>query len=181
MRDPLGGFAPLMQPRLLSLAVSVCLVTGLTLACSRRAAPLANVQAAISAEIARGVDATRTKNIDAYMDQIPLGMEIRDERGAIITRDQQRVNTLRDWSIIALTRAISVVIDSLTARDDSVIVYTYQRWDRLMYERDGRTLDTVVTTQRHRELWRRGPQGWRSYRIEELGGTVEINGKPYAP
>jgi hypothetical protein len=115
------------------------------------------------------------------MDQIPVGLVIRDESGEIITRQQQRENTLRDWAIIERTRAIQVAIDSITVHGDSATVLTSQRWERLMYERDGKTLDTVITTQRHREIWRATPRGWRSFEIEELGGTVEVNGRSYVP
>lgn len=50
-----------------------------------------------------------------------------------------------------------------------------------MYQRDGVTLDTVVTTQTHREGWSLTPAGWRNQRTEELGGTVTINGQRYDP
>jgi hypothetical protein len=46
-------------------------------------------------------------------------------------------------------------------------------------ERDGVTRDTVVTTQKHREVWRRTKSGWRLSRVKELGGTVMVNGKPF--
>jgi hypothetical protein len=59
------------------------------------------------------------------------------------------------------------------------VVYTAQRWDRLMLQRDGTTRDTVVTTQRHREVWRKMPDRWRRTEVKELGGTVEVNGKPF--
>jgi len=50
-----------------------------------------------------------------------------------------------------------------------------------MYRRDGVTLDTVVTTQKHREAWAKTPRGWRGFEVVELGGTVTINGTPYRP
>ena len=171
--------------RALSLRIpALVIATVMSAACAPRAKrsnEMARIRTAIAAEIAKSVEATRTENIDAYMDQIPVGLVIRDESGEIITREQQRENTLRDWHVIERTRAIEVVIDSMTLHGDSATVFTSQRWDRLMYERDGKTLDTVVTTQRHREIWRVTPGGWRSFEIEELGGTVEVNGRPYVP
>jgi hypothetical protein len=90
-------------------------------------------------------------------------------------------NELRDWSIIEQTLEIAVAIDSLSLLSDSATtVYTSQRWARLMLQRDGLTRDTVLTTQWHRELWRRTSQGWRSYEVEELGGTVMVNGAPFS-
>jgi hypothetical protein len=62
---------------------------------------------------------------------------------------------------------------------DSVVVYTDQRWERLMLQRDLVTRDTVITTQKHREVWRRIGGGWRLSRVKELGGTILVNGKPY--
>lgn len=64
---------------------------------------------------------------------------------------------------------------------DTATVYTSQRWERLMLQRDGETTDNVVTTQKHRETWRKTPDGWRLYDVEELGGEVFINGEPYDP
>jgi len=150
-------------------------------ACNTSAANPADVEAAITTEIARGVEATRTKDIDAYMAQIPEQAVLYDEAGGVVPRTQQRANVLRDWSIIERTLAIDVTIDSLVVRGESATVFTSQRWERMMYRRDGVTLDTVVTTQKHREAWSRTPKGWRNFRTHELGGTVTINGQVYNP
>ena len=48
-----------------------------------------------------------------------------------------------------------------------------------MYERDGKTIDYVVTTQKHREEWRRMNGHWENHAVQELGGEIFINGKPY--
>jgi len=50
-----------------------------------------------------------------------------------------------------------------------------------MYRRDGVTLDTVLTTQKHREQWRLLARQWQNHRVEELGETILINGTPYVP
>jgi ketosteroid isomerase-like protein len=135
---------------------------------------------AIQAQITRSAEATRRKDIATYMDCIPDGWVVRDENGAVIGRDELRRNALRDWAIIVATTDIDVRIDSLQLVGDSAAtVYTFQRWERLMLERDGVKQDTVITTQRHREHWRRTPVGWRGYEVEELGGTVLVNGRPY--
>jgi hypothetical protein len=73
------------------------------------------------------------------------------------------------------------VIDSIQLAGDSAIVFRWQYWDRLMLERDGRTRDTVITTQLHREVWRSTSKGWRAFREEELGGLILINGVRYRP
>jgi hypothetical protein len=50
-----------------------------------------------------------------------------------------------------------------------------------MLQRDGETPDTALTTQRHKETWRKTPRGWFAYELEELGGEVFINGERYQP
>jgi hypothetical protein len=127
------------------------------------------------------VDATRRQDIEAYMALIPEGLTIRTEAGETVTRAQQRANALRDWAIIPATRRLVSVLDSVRVAGDSAIVFRWQYWERLMLERDGRTRDTVVTTQLHREIWRSTPQGWRTFRIEELGGLILVNGVRYSP
>lgn len=143
---------------------------------------VATIRAGIDAMIQHGVDATRRQDIDAYMEGLPEDLAIHDESGEVISREQQRANVLRDWSVIPATLAIQYTIDSLTgATDSSATVYTSQRWERLMKQRTGTKLDTVLTTQRHRELWRRNPAGWRLYEVVELGGQVWVNGEPWKP
>lgn len=151
-------------------------------------ASLDTVRTAIQAAIDRGVDATRRQDIDAYMAELPEDLAVRNDSGRLLTREELRADALRSWAIIPRTLAIQVMIDSLqllvpvTGRvGDSAMVWTSQRWERLMRRRDGVTVDTVLTSQRHRETWRRTAEGWRQYAIEELGGEVWLNGHPYRP
>ncbi|MDB6147682.1 MAG: hypothetical protein JWO45_1346 [Spartobacteria bacterium] len=113
------------------------------------------------------------------MDCIPEDFTLKDAEGNTITRDELRKHILRDWSIIPRTLAIQTKIDSLEVHGAEAIVHTSQRWERQMLERDGKTVDTVLTTQKHRENWRRTPRGWMGYEVKELGGEVFVNGKPY--
>ena len=133
----------------------------------------------IEASIARSLEATRTQDIDAYMAGIPDDLVIHDTSGASITREQLRADTLRDWSIIPKTLSISMTIDSIAVDGNSATVYTSQRWERLMFQRDGKTIDTVLTTQKHKETWRQTPRGWFGYEVKELGGEVFVNGKAF--
>jgi ketosteroid isomerase-like protein len=136
----------------------------------------------IEAEIARGVEATKSEDIEAYMHGIPEDYVIYDESGEVITREQMRANALRDWSVISRTLDLTITVDSLLLPTDSTaVVYTSQRWERMMSRPDSSGEDTVLTTQRHRETWRRTPVGWRNYDIDELGGAIFINGAPYSP
>ena len=138
-------------------------------------------RAQIEAAIGRSVEATRTQDIDAYLAAIPADWVLRDSSGEVITREQLRANALRDWSIIPKTLSISVTIDSIALDGESATVYTSQRWERLMLQRNGKTTDTVLTTQKHKETWRHTPGGWFAYKVEELGGEVFVNGKRYQP
>ena len=145
-------------------------------ACSRAAA----VRSEIEAQIALSIDATRRQDIDAFMAGFAPELAVVASDGDQGSLADLRANTLRDWAIIPRTRDIWMRIDSLgPVGPDTAVVYTDQRWDRLMLERDGVTRDTVVTTQKHRELWRLTTAGWRRGRVTELGGTVVVNGKPY--
>ena len=133
----------------------------------------------IQKEIDDSLEATRTQDIDEYMKRMPVGALIYDESGEITTREKQREYILRDWAIIDTTLNINCQIDSLQVFADSAIVYTSQRWERMMFHRDGINKDTVITTQIHKELWKKGINRWENYQIEELGGQIFINGKRY--
>lgn len=136
----------------------------------------------IQTELNEGIEATRTKNIELYMSQMPDDMQIHDESGEIISREKQREYALRDWAIIDTTLRILMNIDSIIYFSaDSVFIYTYQEWERIMFQRDGITTDTILTTQRHKETWRKTKNGWFGYEVQELGGKVYINGKEYNP
>lgn len=140
------------------------------------------IQTAIQEELDQLLHSVRTKNIDAYMERMPEDFIIYDESGEIITREMQRAYALRDWSIIDTTLNDFMSIDSIHYLSrDSIHVFTFQRWERLMFQRDGITLDTVLTTQSHRELWKRKSQGWTGYDVLELGGEIFINGEAYSP
>lgn len=164
---------PRFATLLLALALSAC------------ASPLAITRESDRAQIQASLDrvskATFDKDIDTYMSLIPEDFVLRDESGELISRETQRANILRDWSIIPKTIALQNTVDRIDFDGDTATVYTSQRWERLMLHRDGIGTDEVVTTQKHKELWRRTPKGWFGYDIEELGGEIIVNGKPYKP
>ncbi|MDH4259871.1 MAG: hypothetical protein OEW16_06145 [Gammaproteobacteria bacterium] len=141
----------------------------------------AAVRAEIQARINRCSEATRIQDIQAYMTCIPDDWPMKDEAGAVVGRDELKQNVLRDWSIIPRTLAIQTTVDSVEVHGSEATVYTSQRWERLMLERDEKTIDTVLTTQKHREIWRLISQGWMNYDVQELGGGIWVNGKPYNP
>lgn len=141
-----------------------------------------HIKTQIQKEIDTLILAVTTKNIDLYMKKMPLNFVIYEVNGSQITREQQREFALRDWSIIDSTINNSMIIDSIDFVSlDSIYVYTFQKWKRLMFQRDGITLDTVLTTQKHRELWKKRDSQWIGYDVKELGGEIFINGERYNP
>lgn len=137
------------------------------------------IKTAIQSQLDKCVEAVNTKNIDLYMDLIPEDFVIKDQSGEIISREKQKEYTLRDWATIDTTLNNSFVVDSIQAYGDSAIAYTSQRWERLMFRQDGKTKDTILTTQNHIETWKKTPKGWLNYEVRELGGQIFINGKQY--
>ena len=137
------------------------------------------IKTAIQQELDKCVEAVNSKNIKLYMSLIPTDFELTNENGEIITREEQQAFILRDWSIIDTTLHNVYVVDSIDIYPDSVIAFTSQKWERLMFQRDGLTKDTVITTQLHRETWRNKSSGWMNYGITELGGKIYINGELY--
>lgn len=93
----------------------------------------------------------------------------------------QREYALRDWAIIDTTLSNKYAIDSLRVYGDSAIVFTSQKWNRIMFQKDGVTKDTVLTTQSHREVWKKRKSVWINHEIDELGSKILINGQEYNP
>jgi hypothetical protein len=48
-----------------------------------------------------------------------------------------------------------------------------------MFQKDGKTKDTILTTQKHIETWKKTAKGWLNYDVKELGSKVFINGQEY--
>ena len=158
------------------------LLAALMVACTPSISPgTTDVRREIQASLQRTVDATLAEDIDAYMAELPPDLKIYDESGSIVTREQQRANVLRDWSIIEKTTSLTHTIDEISVQGDTATVVTSQRWERQMLRPDGTAVDTVLTTQRHEETWRRSNGRWYGYDIKELGGEIYVNGKPYKP
>lgn len=139
----------------------------------------AQIRTEIQSQLDSCVKAIETKDIDLYMALIPEDFVIYDQSGEIISREKQREYTLRDWSIIDRTLSNIYIVDSLSISGDSAVVHTSQQWERLMFQRDGKTKDTVLTTQKHLETWKKTKKGWLNFDIKELGGQVFINGEEY--
>ncbi|MBL7870050.1 MAG: hypothetical protein JNM78_00455 [Cyclobacteriaceae bacterium] len=160
--------------------ITLCLILIFLAGCNNQKRIELAIEKEIQKQLDKCVHAVNTKNIDSYMDLLPIDFVIYDQNGEIISREQQRVYTLRDWAIIDVTLNNMYKVDSIQVFGDSVIAYTSQRWERLMFQRDGITKDTVLTTQRHFETWKKTTFGWLNYGVKELGGEIFINGELYA-
>lgn len=140
----------------------------------------------ITAAIDRAAVANQTKDIDAFMATFDrtfvLDSNRPDDRGRVIDKTAIKADTLRDWSIITQILEVKTWIERMgEVTDDRAVVYTNQRYHRIMKQRRGYEEDDVVTTQRHEETWVRRPEGWKVARVKELGGDIFVNGAPYHP
>lgn len=139
-----------------------------------------SVYEAIRDEIDFTLAATRGKDIARYMETVPDDYRIVEEDGSITDKKALRENQLRAWSIITRTNQISQRITGfqLGCAGACATVWTSQKWDRQMLARDGMSEHNVVTTQDHKERWELRGSRWINTAIDELGGTVLVDGKP---
>ena len=105
------------------------------------------------------------------------------EPGKHVDRAAFRANILRDWSIIARFYEVEQWVTSVDSLEgDTAVIHTNQFYHRTFTKPNGAEgEDDVVTTQRHKETWRKRASGWKLARVEELGGAIYVNGKPYTP
>lgn len=139
------------------------------------------VTEAIRDEIDYGIEATIDQNIERYMETVPADYRIVEDDGSITDRDALRRKQLQAWAIIRRTNALDIDVTrvEIGCGGECATVWTDQRWDRQMLGRDGTSEHNVVTTQRHREQWEARNSRWINTTIEELGGTVTVDGQPY--
>jgi len=131
---------------------------------------------AIESEIMRSVEATRTEDIDMFMKGVPADLVVRHADGSILDAEQLREDVLAQWAAVERTYAIETTIDRMeTNRDRSVTVWTSSRWDRVVIRPDG-SRSRVVSTRKHREVWRRRAAQWFQYESEDLGGETRVDG-----
>lgn len=140
----------------------------------------AAIREAIEDEIDHGIDATKDKNIDAYMETVPVDYRIVETDGSITDRETLRAKQLQAWAIIPRTNSLEIDVERLTVGCEGrcATVWTDQRWDRQMMGRDGKSEHNVVTTQKHEEQWERRGSRWMQIGIKELGGVILVDGKP---
>lgn len=139
------------------------------------------VREAIGDEIQHGISATKARNIDQYMEQVPDDYRQVAPDGTVVDKAGLRAMQLQAWAIIPRTNRLETTITGFELGCDGACatVMTDQVWDRQMLGRDGKSEHTVVTTQRHRELWELAGSRWVNRELVELGGTVTVDGQPY--
>lgn len=115
-------------------------------------------RAAIATRIAERVDATVRKDVDALLRDAEPVWSAPD--GTPITRDKMAEALRRDWSALERTIELTVRIDSLRlVHADSAVVFTSQRWQRILLADDGSRHDVLTTTWME-QAWARGDGGW---------------------
>ena len=141
----------------------------------------AAVEEAIRDEIEFGIDATIDQDIGRYMETVPADYRIVEEDGTITDRDTLRARQVQAWAIIPRTNSLAIEVTRVEVGCEGACatVWTDQRWDRQMIGRDGSSEHNVVTTQRHVEGWEARDARWIQVSIDELGGTVTVDGQPY--
>ena len=139
------------------------------------------IREAILDEIQHGISATKARNIDQYMEQVPDNYRQVSPDGSVVDKAGLRAMQLQAWAIIPRTNRLEMTITGfqLGCGGTCATVMTDQVWDRQMLDRDGKAEHRVVTTQRHRELWELAGSRWVNRKLEELGGTVTVDGEPY--
>ena len=139
------------------------------------------VREAIADEIDFGISATKDQDMDRYMEGVPEDYRIVEEDGSITDRARLRDLQTQAWALIRRTNALDIAITGfrLGCGGTCAEVETDQRWDRQMTGRDGVSEHNVVTTQRHKERWELRESRWVQTGIEELGGTVMVDGEVY--
>lgn len=139
------------------------------------------IKQAIEDEIDFGIDATKDKDMDRYMETVPADYRIVEDDGSITDRDALRAKQLQAWALITRTNALQIKVDfiEIGCGGSCATVTTRQRWDRQMLGKDGVTEFNVVTTQKHRETWEERDSRWIQTGIVELGGTTLVDGQPY--
>lgn len=134
----------------------------------------------IQAVIDKTAEATQTKNIEAFMEEVPPDFQLKQDDGSTMDRDGLRAHVLQEWSIIDHTESLAIKIERIDIIDpDEASVWTSQRWRRVMMGRDGVSKHNVLTTEKHKEHWRMRDGLWYCYGIQELGGKIWVDGKPF--
>ena len=171
-----------MRPLAIVAALAACHA-------SPRPPAACSVRAEIEAAIAQNKQANRAKDIDAFMatfdDDFILDSNEKADRGRTIDRSALRADILRDWGITVRFYEVEqwiTAVDSVSADGQRAVVETNQLYHRTFKKPDGAPgEDDVMTTQRHRETWRKRATGWKLANVVELGGAIYVNGKPYTP
>lgn len=139
------------------------------------------VKEAIQDEIEQTNHAVATKDMALYMEQVPDDYRQVEDDGSVTDKAALQAMQEQAWAVIPRTNRIEISITGfeLGCGGECATVRTDQLWDRQMLSRDGTSEHNVVTTQQHVERWELRGSRWINVSIEELGGTVTVDGEPY--
>ncbi len=127
------------------------------------------------------------KDIDCFMASCDSSFILESneskDKNKIISKAILQNDILQSWSIIDTIYEIHNWIDSINIVDtDTAVLFTNQIFHRtFLRPNNQKGVDDVLSTQRHREVWIKRPNGWKQAIIKELGGSIYVNGKPYNP
>jgi hypothetical protein len=141
--------------------------------------PEREARRAIGERIARTVEVMKRADVDALADG--GGARRRPDGAGEMTRDEARATIAAQLAGVERTIDLTVRVDSLRmTSDSSALVYTSQRWERLLRAGDG-SRHVAVTRDWLEQEWTRGPAGWRGTGIVRAVrlGTATLDGMPF--
>ena len=140
---------------------------------------LTTARAEIEHQLREMEEAARQKDADRFAIADTL-ITISTPDGHADTRS--RVEFVEDqrqrWNAVIETKQFELVLDSLSVRADTAVVYTRHKWERVVRDAQGE-LHTRLTRATHRETWIRRAEGWRTRLVHILSqGPNYLDGKP---
>jgi hypothetical protein len=136
----------------------------------------------IQAAIDQQIEELAAMDIDAATRLMPKDFSIRlldgttlDRGQAIAGMRQEKASVLR----VDIDRTYTH-IECLHLAGKEAIVYTKQQYVRTVPDLKNGSPHEIITSVRHREIWRYTEDGWVTKRIDELEqGQTYLDGKPY--
>jgi ketosteroid isomerase-like protein len=141
-----------------------------------------NSQTLVRQELERAYTTNRQafldKNVDAIMALRTSDFHTVGPDGTQRDREAMRQYTIGLLNGIDRWIELTTTIDSLTVENDQAIVTMRQHLDRMAVREDGK-VHHVETWATQRETWKRTPDGWKLWRVDQVRDQRRlIDGKP---
>jgi hypothetical protein len=121
---------------------------------------------AIEQQLARGVEATRRRDLDAFLAVLAPAFEARRYDGTRLNRAALREMTERAWGVTGDIREIRHAIDAIVIEGSRAIVSLRTRYRRILMTPSG-PYDTLTTTMQ-RETWVHAGGAWLLLGLDEI-------------